>query len=323
MKILIIRLSSIGDIVSATPLIRCLRKKYSDAEIDFILKKQYSDILSKNPYISKLILFDGDIFKSMARISLEKYDLIVDIHGNFKSFLLTLFSKAKVLKYKNFSIRRFLLVEWGINLYWEKLPVSNRYLNAVKSLGINDDNEGCDFFIDENIKKGFGELLKGEYIGICPVSAWKTKRWLSDNYITVSRRISEIYECNILIFGGKEDQQYCENIRRQIGDKATNYSGFPLQETAAAIRMCKFLLTNDTGIMHIAEALKIPVVALFGPTVEEFGFYPQLKKSRIISKNFVCKPCSTKGSNECPTGSFICMKAISTGEVISNCASCL
>jgi|SRR3989339_2086 len=326
MKILIIRLSSIGDIVSASPLIRCLRKKYPLAQIDFIIKKQYSDILLKNPYISNLILFDGNVSKFNRIIRTQKYDVIIDIHRNFKSFLLALFSGAKILKYKNSSIKRFLLVEWGINLYTKKekeVSVSRRYLNTLKSLGISDDGEGLDFFVKEDLRKGFEELLKGDYVGICPVSAWKTKRWLSDNYVELSKRIIKEYGYSILVFGGKEDHNYCENIKRQIGNKAINYSGFPLQETASAIRRCKFLVSNDTGIMHIAEALRIPVVAIFGPTVKEFGFYPQLKSSKVISREYVCKPCSTKGSERCPTGSFFCMKAISIEEVFSNCASCL
>ena len=129
--------------------------------------------------------------------------------------------------------------------------------------------------------------------------------------------------CEVLVFGGKNDFQYCEDIKNEIGQKARNLCGLSLQETAAAVKKCKFLLTNDTGIMHIAEAVGVPVVAVFGPTAEEFGFYPQSDKSKVISKKYLCKPCTTKGSDKCPVGDFRCMKEISVEEVFSTDAFCL
>jgi lipopolysaccharide heptosyltransferase II len=322
MKILVVRLSSIGDIVLATPLIRCLRNKFPDAQIDFILKEKYSEILSANPYISNLILFDGDFFKALKKIKSEKYNVIIDIHKNFKSFLLTFFSNAKVLKYKNHLVKKFLLVEMGINLYKEKISVSDMYLNSVESLGVSDDNKGLNFFIDEKINSKVG-FLSEAYIGICPVSIWKTKRWLSESFIETARKILEKNNFEILIFGGKNDFEYCEHIKNQVGEKARNLCRISLQETAGFIKKCKFIITNDTSILHIAEALKVPVVAIFGPTVKEFGFYPQLNNSKVISKKCLCKPCTTKGSQRCPVGDFKCMKEISTEEVFTTCATYL
>ena len=151
----------------------------------------------------------------------------------------------------------------------------------------------------------------------------KTKRWLKQNFVDLAKKILDKQDCEILIFGGKNYFDYCENIKIQIGPKAKNLCGLSLKETAVALRKCKQLLTNDTGLMHIAEALKIPTISIFGPTVEEFGFYPQSEKRKIISKNYFCKPCSTKGSSKCPVGDFRCMTEISVEEVFSYCAACL
>ncbi|MEW6557729.1 MAG: lipopolysaccharide heptosyltransferase II [Elusimicrobiota bacterium] len=323
MKILIVRLSSIGDIVLATPLIRCLRNKYPSAQIDFILKEKYAEILSANPYISNLVLFNGNLIKFAKKIKAEKYNIIIDIHRNFRSFILTLFSNAQIVRYKNFLFQRFLLTELGLNFYRQKIPVAQRYLAAVKQLGVVDDNKGIDFFIDEKIKNKFVQLYKFEYISICPVAIWKTKRWPKENFIALAKKIIEKYNYNILIFGGKTDFEYCESIKNQIGytEKTKNLCGLSLQETAVVLTKCKHLLTNDTGLMHIAEALKIPVVAFFGPTVEEFGFYPQSAKSKVFAKNISCQPCSTKGSQICPGGHFRCMKDITVDEVFSYCAA--
>ncbi|MFH0948771.1 MAG: glycosyltransferase family 9 protein [Elusimicrobiota bacterium] len=310
MKILIIRLSSIGDIVLATPLVRCLRKKFPSAQIDFLVKKKYSEILSANPYISNLIFFENSIFELARRIKKERYDLILDIHSNFRTFLLTLFSGAKILRYKNYLIERFFLVEFGLNFYKEKVPVFQRYLKTVESLGVLYDDKGLDFFIDPALGGS-----KNQYVGICPVAVWKTKRWPKENFVNLAKKILEKNNCKILIFGGEKDFDYCEDIKKQVGDRAKNLCGSSLQETAVALRECKCLLTNDTGIMHIAEALSVPTVAIFGPTAEEFGFYPQTEQSKIISKKFLCKPCSTKGSNKCPVGDSRCMNDISVEEV--------
>ncbi|MDO8734760.1 MAG: lipopolysaccharide heptosyltransferase II [Elusimicrobiota bacterium] len=325
MKILIIRVSSIGDIVLATPLVRCLRTAVPSAQIDFLVKKKYSEILSANPYISNLIFFENNIVEPAQRIKKEKYDFILDIHNNFRTFLLTLFSGAKILRYKNYMFRRFFLAEFGLNFYKEreKIPVFQRYLKTAESFGIFDDDKGLDFFIDKNVENKVEQILKNQYIGICPVAVWKTKRWPKENFIEVAKRILEKNNYEVLVFGGKNDFDYCENIKIQIGPKAKNLCGLSLQETAVAIRKCKHLLTNDTGLMHIAEALKVPVVAFFGPTVEEFGFYPQSEKSKFFSKDIFCRPCSTKGSKKCPVGDFRCMTEISVEEVFSHCAACL
>ena len=325
MKILIIRLSSIGDIVLATPLVRCLRTAVPSVQIDFLVKKKYSEILSANPYISNLIFFENNIFETAKRIKKEKYDFILDIHNNFRTFLLTLFSGAKILRYKNYMFRRFFLAEFGLNFYKERerIPVFQRYLKTAEPLGILYDNKGLDFFIDKNAENKFEQVRINQCIGICPVAVWKTKRWLKQNFVDLAKKILDKQDCEILIFGGKNDFDYCENIKIQIGPKAKNLCGLSLKETAVALRKCKQLLTNDTGLMHIAEALKIPTISIFGPTVEEFGFYPQSEKSKIISKNYFCKPCSTKGSSKCPVGDFRCMTEISVEEVFSYCAACL
>lgn len=337
MKILIIRLSSIGDIVLSTPLVRCLRAAVPSAQIDFLVKKKYCEILVGNPYISNLILFENDIFKLAKRIRKEKYDFILDIHNNFRTFLLILFSGAKILRYKNYMFRRFFLSEFGLNFYKEIVPVFQRYLKTAEFLGVSYDNKGLDFFIDPALsekplaKKGgdgnaedrFEQTRINQCIGICPVAVWKTKRWLKQNFVDLAKRILEKQDCNILIFGGRNDFDYCENIKILVGPKAKNLCGLSLKETAVALKKCKYLLTNDTGLMHIAEALKVPVVAFFGPTVEEFGFYPQLKKSKVFFKNILCRPCSTKGSGKCPVGDFRCMTGISVEEVFLTCAACL
>jgi len=321
-KFLIIRFSSIGDIVLATPLVRCLKKKFPESRIDFVLKERYAGVLSGNPGISNLILYGGGIVPLIKKIRSEKYDYVLDIHGNFLSSLVSLFSGAKVLRSRRYLFERFMLVEFGLNFYRRNIPVSDRYIETASRLGVADDGLGPEFFVAGGVKNSLG-VPPGIYAGICPVSVWKTKRWPQENFAELSKKIVAEKGCGVLIFGGPGDRDYCEKIRESAGGRAYNLSGLSIQETAFYLRMCRVAVTNDTGPMHIACALKIPVVAIFGPTVEEFGFYPQAAGSKVVSKGLPCKPCSTKGCAECPAGGFGCMKDISIEEVFSNCAGYL
>jgi len=321
-KFLIIRFSSIGDIVLATSLIRCLKKKNPAAQIDFVVKEQYAGVLSGNPNISNLILYKDNIFNLVKKVRSGKYDYIIDIHGNFRSFIVALFSPGKVLRFRRYLFERFMLAEFGLNFYRVNDFVADRYIGTVKPLGVEDDGLGPEFFITGGVHNAVG-VPAGNFAGICPVSVWKTKRWLRENFIELAKRIIAQSCCGILIFGGPGEREYCEGIKNAVGKGAFNLCGLSIQETAFFLKMCRFLVTNDTGVMHVADALKIPVVALFGPTVKEFGFYPHGAASKVISKDFPCKPCSTKGSSECPAGDFRCMRDISVQEVFSYCASYL
>lgn len=322
MKFLIIRFSSIGDIVLATPLVRCLRKKFPSAEIDFAVKEQNAGVLSGNPHISNIIPCKNSIFDIIAKLRAQKYDYVLDIHGNFRSFIVSLFLGGKILKSRRYLLERFMLTEFGINLFGQAAPVAGRYLGAASRLGVEADGLGTEFYIDKNIKNQRG-VPPGIYAGLCPVSVWNTKRWPAENFIELGKKIAAKSGCGILIFGGPRDAEYCEGIKKSIGGPAFNLCCASIQETAFYLTMCRVLVTSDTGVMHVADALKIPVIALFGPTVKEFGFYPQGAASKVISVDLSCRPCSTKGSRKCPVGNFRCMKGISAEEVFSHCASYL
>ncbi len=322
MKFLIIRFSSIGDIALATPLVRCLKKKFPASRVDFLLKERYAGVLAGNPGISGVILYKNGLIPLIKKIRSEKYDYVLDIHGNFLSSLVSFFSGAKVLRSRRYLFERFMLVEFGLNFYRRSIPVPDRYIAAAARLGVADDGLGPEMFACRDIKNSLG-IPAGSYAGICPVSVWNTKRWPRGNFARLAKKIIAEKGCGVLIFGGPGDRDYCEKIRAETGARAYNLCGLSIQETAFYLNMCKVAVTNDTGLMHIACSLKIPVVAIFGPTVEEFGFYPPRSRGKIISRELPCKPCSTKGCPVCPAGGFRCMNDISVEEVFANCADYL
>lgn len=329
-KILIIRLSSIGDIILASPLIRLLKKKFNQAKIDMVVCTEFEELICANPNINQVILFNrktglGGLLKLCKKIREEEYDLIIDIHKKLRSFFICLTSGAKQkTSYNKHSFLRFLLVKFKVNCYKEIPFISNLYLKSIEKFGIVDDGGGLEFYITPSKEAVILELLRIEevskadiLIGIAPGAHWYTKRWFKERFIELANLLIQRKKAKIVIFGGKEEVELSNEIKAALLHKPIIAAGkLSLMETAALLRRCKVLITNDTGIMHIGAAVKTPVVAIFGPTVGEFGYYPYRVANRVISKSLPCKPCTTKGTSKCKINTFDCMRFISTNEVL-------
>lgn len=328
-KILIIRLSSIGDIVLSTPLIRLLRKKFPSAQIDFVVKKEFSELLKFNPHLTNLIEFDASNgFKELLRLRYqilkERYDLIVDIHNNLRSVFLRTLSGAMVLKVDKRVFKRLLLVKFKINLYKNIIPVAERYIETVSQLSIKNDNQGLELFVPNDVievaksKIDFSDSER--YIAIAPSAKHQTKRWLPERFAEVGDRLSEKFNAKIILMGGKEDEQICKLVESMMKNKPINICGkTSLLESAGILSLCEMLITNDSGLMHIGSAMKTKVVAIFGSTVKEFGFFPYGTKSIVVEKPIPCRPCSHIGREKCPKKHFKCMMEIQVDDVYNAC----
>jgi lipopolysaccharide heptosyltransferase II len=331
-KILIIRLSSIGDILLTTPVIRLLKQKFSDSKIDFVIKKEFAELLIYHPGIHQLYIFNKNgnfkVLKDIKqRIKNEKYDLIVDFHKNFRSFYLTKFSRAKrVIRYKKGVIRRFLSVKFKLNLYREIIPIYLRYLNCLKPFQIFYDDQGLNlFFNDEKGKRIFNkysQFLKvpeSPIIGIAPGAKHATKRWIPEGFSAVINYLTDKKKSKIIIFGSRADQEIVQSLDIENHQCILDATGrLSLLESAILMNHCDLVLTNDSGLMHLASALKKKVVAIFGSTTEELGFFPYTTEHIVIqNNNLCCRPCSHVGRKKCPKGHFKCMKEITAEQVIS------
>jgi heptosyltransferase-2 len=334
-KILIVRFSSMGDIVLASPLIRVLRSQYPAAQIDFFTKEQYSDLVRYNPHLSSVITLKTDEKKELTDIatSLRKtrYDVLLDLHYSLRSGYIRRYINPKRLSViDKHVVARFFLVNFKWNFYKGIIPVAKRYLETGKFLNIEDDGKGLEIFFPPNIETSALKIVDpflGESeraIGLCPAAKHATKIWQADKYVDLGCRIASEYGVKILIFGGPGDVQYCEDIGLKINSNAgkevaLNCAGkFSILETAAAIDRCALVVTNDSGIMHIASARGKKIIAIFGSTVEEFGFFPDRKDSIIIeNKNLGCRPCSHIGREQCPKGHFKCMTEIPVNDVLN------
>jgi len=340
-NILIIRFSSIGDVLLATPLIRILREKFPNASIDFIVRREYAELLQHNPYLSHLIVFDSsEGFKSLRKLKNElkhaSYDIVLDIHNSIRSRYLRKCLRFPVRTIHKRILQRFLLIHCKWNFYNGIVPVAERYLETASCLGIENDGKGLDIFLPQEINARVETQLredvksKNVVIGICPTARHKTKEWLPDRFIALALRLHKDTNAAFLVFGGREDREYCSTIVHQINAEcndtaAINYAGqFSLLETASAMQRCAVIVTNDSGLMHVAAAMKRKVVAIFGSTLEEFGFFPYGTRAIVVERNEVrCRPCSHIGKEECPKKHFRCMNEISVDEVYNACKTLL
>ncbi|HOT96451.1 MAG TPA: lipopolysaccharide heptosyltransferase II [bacterium] len=328
-KILVIRLSSIGDILLATPLLRILRRNFPEARIDFVIKSRFAELLRHNPHLNELLVLDTETGQEglqdlRRRINMNRYDLVIDIHKNFRSYYLRFaLPGTRVVTHSKQLLRRFLLVHFGINLYGRVVPIYQRYIRAMAPWGLSDDGLGLEFHIDPQAERLMALRLAERpgarlLVGLAPGAGFATKRWPADFYQEIARRLKKEHNADILLLGNKADREVTGAIAAESAIGVYDWAGtLTLQQSAAALAHCHLLICNDTGLMHLACALKIPVLALFGPTTREFGFFPVGRRAEVIERvGLSCRPCSHLGGPHCPKDHFRCMREILPEEVM-------
>lgn len=314
LKFLIIRFSSIGDIVLATPAIRCLKQQMPGAEVHFLTKKKFKAVTVANPYIDKFHYFDNDFSETIKAIRTEEYDYIIDLHKNLRTLRLYFETdtKTKWLSYRKLSVQKFLLTKWHINTM-PGIHISKRCLNALESLGIKDDGRGLDYFIpaDEAIKNT--DLPLSHRMGFMVMvigASFYTKKLPVPKLQELCQSINH----PIILIGGKEDIPEAEAIAAVDPIKIYNACGkFSLNESADITRQAKLVISHDTGLQYIACAFQKKVLAIWGGTspkldVEPFyGTSQEAKHINYIVHALPCQPCSNFGTRTCPKKHFKCM----------------
>jgi len=350
-RILIIRFSSIGDIILTSSIIPILKKNFPNIRIDYLTLSQYKNLLIYNPNIENVLLIDRNkgvahISRNMVNYRRKKYKYIFDLHRSSRSLVFSLFLRSeRRFVVKKHYFKRFLLVKLNINLYKEPYSVVNKYLKVARFLNpdleekseiwvaIDELNSAINklrravgeilYLSDElsariKIEKGIVRFKKGRVISLMPFAKWGTKEWGDNKYIELGCRLTEDSETTVLILGGKEDIIRSEEIAHKIGKQAIPFAGgLSLSETAIALSISDCLITNDTGIMHMGGAVSIPVISLFGSTSEELGFFPHMTEGEVVELPLDCRPCTTKGFMRCPKGHFRCMNDILVERVYS------
>ena len=319
LKFLIVRFSSIGDIVLTTPVIRCLRKKYPNATIHFLTKKKFASIVESNPYLDKIFLLEDDLKKTIQELEIEEYDHIIDLHHNLRT--LRMKNAMREIPFHSFNklnIKKWLYTNFKINTLPDK-HIVDRYIATVGSLGVTNDGLGLDYFIptEDEIKDGdipFSHLQG--YIAIAIGAAHNTKKLPVEKL----KELSEKIKYPIILLGGKEDFSNGEKIAESDPIKIYNACGkFSLNESADIVRNAKLVISHDTGLMHIAAAFKKDILSVWGNTVPSFGMTPYKTESQVFEVNKLwCRPCSKTGYDQCPLGHFKCMNNQSMDAISEN-----
>jgi len=316
-KILIIRLSSLGDIVLTSSLVFGIKKRF-DCEIVFVIKKEYRDIARLIHGVDRVITFDKKkgIFFLIREINKEKFDLIVDLSSNIRSRIISFLSSAKKkVFYRKDVIKRHLLL-LGINLFGEPLHVSKKYFNTIPHIGVKyeDPKLSLDGIDKEDIYKRFG-LEEGFIVAISPSARHKNKIWDEESYARLIEKIYKEFKPQIVLLGTEEERIIANKIKKICNAPVKDLVGKTnLIELSCLIEKAGLFISGDTGTMHIAYSLGVSCVSLFGPTTRHFGFFPL--KGVVVEKDFSCRPCSLHGGNKCKLGDHRCMRNISVDDVM-------
>jgi heptosyltransferase-2 len=321
MKFLIIRFSSIGDIVLTSPVIRCLKQQVPDAQVHFLTKREFRPLVAPNPYINKVLVLDTSWDLMIHQLQYEEYDYIIDLHHNLRTMRIKNALKGvPAFSFEKLNIQKWLLTALKINRLPE-MHIVDRYMNTLKKLGVTNDGKGLDYFIPEKefiaahdvpLSHAFG------FVGIVIGAAFTTKKLPVHKLKALCKDIAY----PIVLLGGEEDKAAGDEIAAVDDIKVYNSCGkFSLHESADLVRRSKLIVSNDTGLMHIAAAFKKPIISIWGNTVPEFGMAPYYGnepvnnfKSEVI--NLKCRPCSKIGYSKCPKGHFKCMELQDEGGVL-------
>lgn len=313
-KFLILRFSSIGDIVLTTPVIRCLKQQYPDAEVHFATKRQFKVLVENNPYIDKFFLLEEPLDAFIKNLQTENYDYVIDLHNNLRTSIIKYRLGKKSFSYNKLNFEKWLIVNFKIN----RLPdvhIVERNLKTVESLGIKNDNKGLDYFIPPNQEVNLDHILEKDqpFVAYAIGGQHFTKKLPIGRIIELCSKINK----KIILLGGKEDEAAGEIVEHALGNKVYNACGkYNLNQSASILRQAEYVISHDTGLMHIASALKKRIISIWGNTVPEFGMYPYKTDFSIIeNKNLSCRPCSKIGYSKCPKGHFKCMNDLELGNL--------
>lgn len=312
-KILVVRFSAMGDIVLTSPVVRLLKMQLN-AEVHFLTKDIFADLWRENPYLSKIWTIKKDLNEVISALNKEKFDAVIDLHSNLRTLSLRFYLWGIPFYHCNKgSLLRWFYVQTGFKPVLQKHIVT-RYLETLRTFPVSYDGKGLDFFVSEK-----GVLLQQKpYIILVLGAAHFTKRIPFEKWKQI---ISSFHAHSLVLIGGKDDVNLGKALEGSFENKVINRCGeTDVLGSALLMKHAELVITGDTGMMHIAAALRKPVVSIWGGTIPEFGwlpFYPEgMNRNKTVQvENLSCRPCSRFGRSECPKKHFRCMNEISSSSV--------
>jgi heptosyltransferase-2 len=315
-KILVIRFSSMGDIIYTTPVVRCLKKQLPNAEIHYLTKKNFKFLVEHNPYVDKLHLLEDKISDTIAQLKKENFDYLIDLHNSLRSTILKFKLNIKSSTYKKERIKKFLALKFKWNLIKPDHLV-DRYLKTVNFLGIKNDNLPIDYFLPENtpkLEEISTKISKNSYIVFVIGATHFTKRLPNHKVVEICKNLNK----PIVLLGGKDVMANAAEIEKSLPNGLINLVGVvSLNESVTIVKNAASVIGFDTGLTHIAEAFNKKLATIWGSTVPELlGVQPyQVDNHYESGVELSCRPCSKFGLAACPEGHFKCMNDINEHKI--------
>ncbi len=301
-----------GDIVVCSPVVRCVKLQW-ECEVHFVVKRQFLDVVKDSPYIDRIHILDEDQRALHRSLQSEDYDLVIDLHKNMRSRRIKAALRTKSVSYDKLRWKKWMWVHLKIN-QMPDLHLVDRYFKALEPLGIKNDWQGLDYFIspeDHLVAADFlsSRDIKGTYDVIVLGAAHKTKRITVD----LARQLIISSDRPIILVGGPAEKDDARSLEQETQSQAVSACGeMTISQSAALLARCNYVVTGDTGMMHISAALRRKIVVVWGSTHEDLGMYPYMpfgKKSYYNARvPLACNPCTKIGNAKCPKGHFKCMK---------------
>lgn len=323
-RILAVRFSAIGDIVLTTPLLRAIRTVHPQAHVTFVTRSAYAPLLSDNPRVDEVIGWDGHspLGGLIRDLKSREFTHRLDLHGSLRSGRIRRALGGRWGRYPKHRIARTVLIRTKRNLYRDTRHVAERYFDAAKRLGVRPDGAPAELYLRREAFAAADAFLAAHRLGrertllaVAPGAAHATKQWPERHWTALVGRLTA--RADVVILGGAAEADLAARLAEAGGERAASAAGaFDLQGTGALIKRARALAAGDTGVMHMATAVGTPVVALYGPTVEAFGFFPYRARAAVLQRSdLACRPCSAMGGPRCPLGHHRCMEEILPDDV--------
>ncbi len=317
-RFLVVRFSSIGDIVLTTPVVRGLKTQVEGAEVHFVTKARYAPLLESNPYIDKIHQLHDKITPLLDELQAEGFDFVIDLHRNIRSGQIKRRLNVPDFTFDKLNIRKWVLVNFKLN-YLPKTHIVERYLQTLSVFDVKNDGQGLDFFVPENQVFPTEELpaaFKNGYVVFVIGGTYFTKRLPAGKVVSICNQIP----FPVILLGGKNEAETADEIMAMAKGNVTNLCGrLSVLQSASLISQARLVLTNDTGMMHIAAAYRKKILSFWGNTVPAFGMWPYMPDPASMMlqvESLSCRPCSKLGYNKCPRKHFRCMNDIDIDQAV-------
>jgi len=318
-RILVLRFSSIGDVVLTTPLLRALKTRYPACQLTFVTKAAMAGLVADHPAVTEVLTLEsaGSLTRLAAELRRRRFTHLLDLHGTLRARLLRVLVPGPWRGFNHRRHERSVLIRTKRDIYRDHRPVAERYFEAAEGLEVEPDGKPAEFFVSPRASQTAAAWLAETGLGaqrplvvLAPGAAHFTKRWPVEGWVGLAQHLtSNGYD--LALVGGAADVQLCQVVAEMAGPRAAVAAGrFDLQTTGALLRRTAVSVSGDTGVMHMATASGTPVVALMGPTVRAFGFFPYQAPAVVLERELYCRPCSAHGGARCPEGHHRCLREI-------------